>query len=135
MNGIPTLENDSVSLSPLTLTNYKNLIEIASEEKLVQYSPSAIETPESLRKYVEIALQQFENGTSIPFIVFDKRKKAFAGSTRFMNISRTNSVLHIGSTWIGKEFQGTGLNAQMKHLMLEYACGPMEFEKVEFRVD
>ena len=135
MTSITTLENESVSLRSLTLTNYENLINIAAEEKLVQYSPSDIETPESLRQYVETALKQFKDGTCIPFIIYDKQKKAFAGSTRYMNISRINKVLHIGSTWIGREFQGTGLNTQMKRLMLDHAFGPMQFEKVEFRVD
>ncbi|TMM56975.1 GNAT family N-acetyltransferase [Maribacter algarum] len=131
----PTLENDFVKLSPLTMDNFHELIPIASQEKLVQYSPSDIETPESLKSYVEIALNLKENGTSIPFIIFDKRKQQYAGSTRYMNINLKNKVLEIGSTWIGKEFQGTGLNSQMKFLMLNHVFNNMDFEKVEFRVD
>ncbi len=52
-----------------------------------------------------------------------------------MNIHWQNKVLHIGSTWIGREFQGTGLNAHMKFLMLRHAFEKMQFEKVEFRID
>ncbi len=135
MKSIPTLENDIVLLSVLTLENYEKLIPIAAQDKLVQYSPSNIATPESLREYVEIAVQQWYMGTSIPLIIYDKLQKRYAGSTRYMNINQKNKVLHIGSTWIGREFQGTGLNSQMKYLMLEYAFGPMKFEKVEFRID
>lgn len=135
MRCIPTLENERVQLSALSLSNYKKLIPIASQEKLVQYSPTAIETPERLRNYVQTALQQFRDGSGIPFIVYDKLKNAYAGSTRYMNISHKNKVLHIGATWIGREFQRTGLNAHMKYLLLEYAFGPMDFEKVEFRID
>ncbi|MFK7813854.1 MAG: GNAT family N-acetyltransferase [Maribacter sp.] len=131
----PTLENDSVKLSPLTLDNFLEIIEVASQEKLVQYSPSDIETPKSLKNYVEIALNQKNNGVSIPFIIFDKRKQQFAGSTRYMNINTKNKTLEIGSTWIGREFQGTGLNSQMKLLMLNYAFEELDFEKVEFRID
>jgi RimJ/RimL family protein N-acetyltransferase len=135
MRSIPILENDKVLLSLLTLENYEKLISIAVQDKLVQYSPSNIATPENLKEYVEIAVQQFNMGTSIPFIIYDKLQKTYAGSTRYMNINQKNKVLHIGSTWIGWEFQGTGLNSQMKYLMLEYAFGPMNFEKVEFRID
>ena len=46
-----------------------------------------------------------------------------------------DKVLHIGWTWIGKEFQGTGLNFQMKYLMLKYAFETLDFDKVEFRID
>lgn len=52
-----------------------------------------------------------------------------------MNIDWKNKVLHIGATWIGREFQGTGLNAQMKALMLKHAFKTMDFEKIEFRID
>lgn len=132
---VPTLENERVLLIPLDLSNYEKLIPIASQEKLVQYSPSAIETPESLRYYVEIALKQLNEGTAIPFIIYDKQHSTVAGCTRYMNIDYKNKVLHIGSTWIGRQFQGTGLNGHMKYVLLEYAFGPMDFEKVEFRVD
>lgn len=135
MNNTPTLENERLILSALTLENYEKLIPIASQEKLVKYSPTDIETPSSLKNYVEIALQQLAAGTSIPFIIYDKKQKVYAGSTRFMHINKINKVLHIGSTWIGREFHGTGLNTQMKKLMLDYAFQTMDFEKVEFRVD
>ena len=52
-----------------------------------------------------------------------------------MNIHWKNRVLEIGSTWIGREFQGTGLNKNMKFLMLQYAFEDLKFNKVEFRVD
>tara|TARA_R110000868_G_scaffold118534_4_gene314330 strand:- start:539 stop:1096 length:558 start_codon:yes stop_codon:yes gene_type:complete len=132
---IPVLENDFVRLSALTLDNYHHLIPIASQEKLVQFSPSDIETPTALEKYVTTALEQYKNQTSIPFIVFDKRSKTYAGTTRFMTINWKNKVLEIGSTWIGREFQGSGLNSEMKKLMLHYAFTIIQFEKVEFRVD
>ena len=44
-----TLENTRVKLSPLTLDNYHHLTEIGKEPKLVQYSPSKIDTPEDLK--------------------------------------------------------------------------------------
>ena len=130
-----TLENRFVKLSPLTLENFKELSSIASQEKLVQYSPSDIESPDSLKNYVEIALEQQTNKTSIPFIIYDKTKQIFAGTTRYMNIDWRNKVLHIGSTWIGREFHGSGINSNIKFLMLNHAFDVMDFEKVEFRID
>lgn len=131
----PTLENDRVLLSPLNIDNYPLLYHIAAEEKLVQYSPSDIKTPEALKRYVELALEKQKGNSVIPFIIFDKKTNQYAGSTRFMNIDHINKTLEIGSTWIGREFQGTGLNQQMKLLMLNYAFLDMDFEKVEFRID
>ncbi|WP_100611711.1 GNAT family N-acetyltransferase [Confluentibacter lentus] len=131
----PTLENLRVKLSLLDLSNYKHLSDIAQQPNLVQYSPSKIDTPEDLKDYVQTAVDDYYHKTGIPFIVFDKEANAYAGCTRFGFISWQNKVMHIGWTWIGNEFQGTGLNMHMKFLMLQYAFENLEFDKVEFRVD
>ncbi|MCM4152237.1 N-acetyltransferase [Arenibacter sp. N53] len=131
----PTLENEFIKLTPLTLSNYHLLLPIAGQEKLVQYSPSDIESAEALKNYVEQALEKEMDCSAMPFIIYDKKTSRYAGSTRFMNIDYKNKVLEIGSTWIGREFQGTGLNGQVKLLMLNYIFHEMLFEKVEFRID
>ena len=131
----PTLENDRVKLALLDLSNYKHLITIASQENLIQYSPNKIDTPDDLKHYVKTAVDGYYNRTVIPFIIYDKKTESYAGSTRFGLIDWKNKVLHIGWTWIGKEFQGTGLNANMKFLMLQYAFEELDFDKVEFRID
>ena len=131
----PILENQRVKLSLLDLSNYKQLITIAQEDKLVQYSPCEIATSEQLKRYVRTAVDGFYHKTAIPFIIYDKKRQAFAGSTRFGLINWDHKVLHIGWTWIGREFQGTGLNEHMKFLMLSYAFEELLFEKVEFRID
>ena len=131
----PTLENDIAKLALLDLSNYKHLIDVAKQDKLVQYSPSKIDTPEDLKDYVQTAVDGYYHKTTIPFIIFDKRTNTYAGCSRFMNIDWNNKVLEIGATWIGREFQGSGLNMNMKFLMLQYAFETLNFEKVEFRVD
>jgi RimJ/RimL family protein N-acetyltransferase len=135
MNLEPTLENKRVKLIPLSLDNYRELNEIRSQPGLGRYSPGDLESPQGFRNYVVHALEARELKKAIPFIIFDKKFQAYAGSTRYMHIDWKNKVLHIGATWIGKEFQGTGLNDAMKDLMLSYAFRDMGFEKVEFRID
>ncbi|MFI1743209.1 GNAT family N-acetyltransferase [Thalassobellus sediminis] len=132
---IPTLENERVKLSVLGLSNYKLITEIAQQPNLVQYSPSKIDTPEDLKSYIQTAVDAYYKNTAIPFIVFDKQTNAYAGCTRFGLINWKNKVLHIGWTWIGTQFQGSGLNANMKFLMLQYAFETLKFDKVEFRID
>lgn len=129
------LENKRVRLTLLDINNYEYLISIAQEKDLIYYSPSDISTPAKLKDYVQTAVDGYNDKTIIPFIIYDKEKQAYAGSTRFGLISHKNKVLHIGWTWIGKQFQGTGLNKNMKFLMLDYAFNTLEFEKVAFRID
>ena len=132
---IPTLENNRVKLSLLDLSNYRHLESIAQQKDLIFYSPSDISTPEKLRDYVALAVDGYYHKTVIPFIVYDKLHNSYAGSTRFGLINWQHKVLHIGWTWIGHEFQGTGLNTNIKFLMLQYAFETLDFEKVEFRID
>lgn len=131
----PHLENDFVKLTLLDLSNYKHLSGVATENDLIFYSPSDISTPEKLKEYVQIAVDGYYQKTAIPFIIYDKTQNSFAGSTRFGLINWKNKVLHIGWTWIGREFQGTLLNKNMKFLMLQYAFEELQFEKIEFRID
>ena len=132
---IPTLENDRVKLSLLDLSNYKNLSEVSKEANLIHYSPSKIDTDEDLKAYVQLAVDGYYHKTIIPFLIYDKQFEKYAGSTRSGLINWKNKVLHIGWTWIGHEFQGTGLNSHMKFLMLKYTFETLKFQKVEFRID
>ena len=129
------MKNKRVKLTLLDLSNYQHLGLISQEKDLIFYSPSDISTPENLRDYVRVAVDGYYHKTTIPFIIYDKLKEQYAGSTRFGLINWKNKVLHIGWTWIGHDFQGTGLNTNIKFLMLEYAFETLEFEKVEFRID
>ncbi|SFD35423.1 GNAT family N-acetyltransferase [Algibacter pectinivorans] len=131
----PILENNRVKLLPLSLENYTHLIDIAKQDKLVQYSPSKIDTPKDLEIYVKTALERAEANKAMPFIIFDKEKQTYAGCTRFGHINSYNKVLYIGWTWIGREFQSTGLNMNMKFLMLQYAFETLKFDKVGFTID
>lgn len=130
-----SLENEIVKLTLLDLSNYHHLMSIATQNDLLYYSPSDISSPEALKKYVQDAVDGFYNQTSIPYLIYDKTQKEYAGSTRFGHINWKHKVLHIGWTWIGEKFQGTPLNKNMKFLMLQYAFETLEFEKVEFRID
>ncbi|WP_297764297.1 GNAT family protein [uncultured Muriicola sp.] len=129
------LENDYVKLIPLSLDNYRQLTPIALQPKLVQYSPSDIESEKSFKDYVTNALEQRSQKLCIPFLVYSKVHETAAGCTRYMNIDWINKVLHIGATWLGREFHGTSINTQMKILMINYAFNSLHFEKVEFRID
>ncbi len=131
----PTLENERAKLIPLTIDNYELISHIAAEDKLIQFSPSDISTPEKFKAYVITALKAKDEKKAIPFIIYDKQTESYAGCTRFGLIDWHNNVAHIGWTWIGRQYQGTGLNKHMKFLMMQYLFETLEFEKLEFRID
>ena len=131
-----TLENNFVLLRPITKSDIDNLLPIATDDKdLLQFSPAPIYTPELLETYIATAILNRANKNRYTFIVFDKTKNAYAGSTSFLNISNADDRLEIGATWYGKKFQRTGLNRNCKYLLLEYAFDHLDAERVEFKTD
>jgi N-acetyltransferase len=130
------LENERVLLRPLQENDWTHLLKVASEHKdLVQYSPYLIHTESYLKEFINTAVKNRINKTHYPFIIFDKRTQEYAGSTSFWNVSNKDKRLEIGVTWIGKDFQRTGLNRQCKFLLMQYAFDVLEFERVELKTD
>jgi N-acetyltransferase len=130
------LENERVLIRPLLASDLENLLEVATQdETLVQYSPYLIHSEEYLKVFIQDAIDNRANKTHYSFIIFDKKAQAYAGSTSFWNISNFDKRLEIGRTWIGKDFQATGLNRNCKFLLLEYVFDVLEFERVELKTD
>ena len=101
-----TLENNFVLLRPITKSDIDNLLPIATDDKdLLQFSPAPIYTPELLETYIAAAILNRANKNRYTFIVFDKTKNAYAGSSSFLNISKADDRLEIGATWYGKKLK------------------------------
>ena len=132
------LENERVNLSALESKHFEELLHFSENEpEIWDYSVlhSDAAGKENLKKYIDFALSCREKGSEYGFIVFDKLKNAFAGSTRFYNIDLEEKTLEIGYTWYGKEFQGTRLNKHCKFLLLEFAFEKIGIERVGFSAD
>lgn len=130
------LENERVMLRPLLAEDFAHLLPFSiNEPELWQYSLQPGNGADNLKKYIQTALQDRLAKKSYPFIVFDKAKNSYAGSTRFYDYQATHNTVQLGFTWYGASFQGTGLNKNCKYLMLAFAFEKLGFERVEFRAD
>lgn len=131
-----TLENERTLMRPIKETDLKALLYIAEDQpNLLQFSPSPFGNKKALKDYILMALEQKENGSRYPFIVYDKKTQGWAGTSSFGNISNANQRVEIGWTWLGKKHQRTGLNRNNKFLMLSYAFEVAEYERVELKTD
>ncbi len=131
-----TLEDEKVLLKPLQLTDVPNLLAISvNEPETWEYSSKSAAGEEALKAYIEEAIAMRAAGTEYAFIVYDKTKQAYAGSTRFYDIQSKNEAMQLGYTWYGKDFRGTGLNKHCKFLLLQFAFETLGAKRVEFRAD
>jgi RimJ/RimL family protein N-acetyltransferase len=130
------LENDNLLMRPIIAEDFDHLRGIAAEDPgLLRFSPRQIYTPGLLKEYIEAAIILRKQGSRYSFSIFNKQLNCYAGSTSFLNISNSDDRLEIGATWLGKSFQGTGLNRQCKFLLLQYAFEQLDAYRVEFKTD
>lgn len=130
------LENDFVLLRPLLETDFENLLHFSiNEPNIWKYSLVSADGAENLKNYLEIAITAKLNKTEYPFIVYDKIKKQYAGSTRFYDINFPFETIQLGYTWYGKDFQGTWVNKNCKYLLCEFVFEKLNFLRLELRAD
>ncbi|WP_448698771.1 GNAT family N-acetyltransferase [Mucilaginibacter sp. AW1-3] len=130
------LQDERVLLRPLKADDIEHLMTFSlNEPEIWTYSSLTGAGKENMESYINGALAAQSEGTEYPFIVFDKKLKAYAGSTRFYDIQVKNKTLQLGYTWYGKQFQGTGMNRHCKYLLLGFAFDELGMERVEFRAD
>ena len=129
------LSNDRVQLERLSLKHLDILLNIALEEQLWNVQLKNLSSKVEYEQYFNQALKEANMEQSIPFAIFDKQKNKYAGSTRIANIVKEHKRAEIGWTWIGTEFQGSGLNKAMKHEMLKYCFEVMNLNRVELKTD
>jgi RimJ/RimL family protein N-acetyltransferase len=130
-----TLETDKVLLRPLQQDDISSFARIANEPSLWRYFTFLFNNPVELQRWVETALKEREEGKRIPFTIVEKATQEVCGSTSLGSISYYDKRIEIGWSWLGKHFQGTGINFHAKFSMLSYAFDVLDWERVEIKTD
>ena len=129
------LEDDSVLLRPLTPADEEAFAGIAFDYSIWKYTRALVMNKVELKSYITLALEEKQREIRYPFTIIDKMSGEIAGSTSYANVSDKDKRIEIGWTWLGKKFQGTGLNSRCKYLLMQYAFKHLKFERVEFKTD
>ncbi|UYZ58362.1 GNAT family N-acetyltransferase [Hymenobacter latericus] len=131
-----TLENSRVRLRPLEASDFDALKQIAFDADIWRYQTiSAPRDNMALAAYLAQTLKDRQQGKRYPFAIIDLETGRLAGSTSYGSFAMPDGRLEIGWTWLGKEFQRTGVNRAAKHLLLKYAFGELGCERVELKTD
>ncbi|WP_340155304.1 GNAT family protein [uncultured Winogradskyella sp.] len=126
------LENERVRLLPLQISHIKELIKISKEESIWIHFFEKGNNIESLTNYVISAINYRNLKKEYPFVIYDKSKKQFAGCTRLYDYSKELNTIKLGHTWLGKDFQGTKLNKNVKYLLFDFAFNKLQVERIGF---
>lgn len=133
-NGL-TLQNDKVLLRPVQSGDYHDFKKITDDPDLWYYFTTDLSESELLKQWVDIAMADWDAGRRMAFTIVERSTGKIAGSTSLGSFSDRDARAEIGWTWIGKSFQGKGINDQSKLLLMEYCFDTLGLERVEIKTD
>ncbi len=130
-----TLTGTTVELQPLQREHAAALVEAAADGELWNLNVTNVRGPETVGKYLDLALAGRAAGTMIPFAIVRRDGGQVVGSTRFWKVDRVNRKLEIGHTFLAQSTQKTAVNTESKLLLLTYAFDVLECVRVQFTTD
>jgi RimJ/RimL family protein N-acetyltransferase len=129
------LENEHVLLRPVREQDRALLRPIAMDPQIWRYFIIRIDSGADFDAFFDLGLADQAAGRRVVYCITDKRSGRTAGSMSFCNMSEPDARLEIGWSWLGRDFQGKGINRWAKFLMLGYAFERIGAERVEFKTD
>ncbi len=129
------LQTDGVVLRPLIPGDYKSFDKLTEDKAMWIYFTSDLSEKAALMEWINNAIVDIKNKIRLALTIIDTSTGNPIGSTSIGNISFKDKRAEIGWTWIAKDFQGTGINNQIKYLMVKFLIETLDFERVEFKTD
>lgn len=130
-----SLTGRRVRLEPLSQSHVEQLWVAGQEKAIWRFLPLAPESIEDIRQFVSGAEKLCEAGQGLGFAIIDLSTNKAVGSTGYWNLAPEHARLEIGMTWLRPESQRTGINTEMKYLLVTHAFEELGCERVEFKTD
>ena len=92
-------------------------------------------TVEDGARHITTALTSRAQGQRFPYAQFDAATGEFAGTTSLADLDPVQRSLAIGYTWLGRRWQGTGVNTEAKLLLMSYAFETLDAVRVTWVTD
>ncbi len=129
----PVIENSWVRLEPLSHAHAEHLAAAVSIGDLWKTWYTSIPAPDAMDGEIARRLALQAEGRMAPWAVVSPASGLAVGMTTYMNIDAPNRRVEIGSTWLGKDAQETGVNPAAKLALLTRAFEELDCIAVEFR--
>ncbi len=130
---VPVLEGRLVRLEPLGPQHADDLARAVAVDELWRKWTTRIPSPEEMAADIDRRRALAAEGLLVPWAVCRAATGEAVGMTTYLNLDEPNRRLEIGSTWLGRAVQGTGVNAEAKLLQLTRAFEVLGCNAVEFR--
>lgn len=129
----PTLSGEHVRLEPLTPEHAEGLLEAGRDPGI--WAWLSLPQPTGLPAAERMVEQAIADPDRRPFAQIDVASGRVAGTTSYYQVAEKHRVLSIGHTWIGTDWQRTGLNTEAKLLLLTHAFETLGAQRVGWDTD
>lgn len=131
-----TLVGRLVRLEPLSEGHTTGLAKAGLHETIWRHMMYGnMQDEADIRAWVLDLLARQELGGDLPFAVVQLESDRAIGATRYLKIDPENRKLEIGGTWYTPDYQGVGVNADVKYLMLKHAFEALGCVRVQLKTD
>ncbi|WP_328645234.1 GNAT family N-acetyltransferase [Amycolatopsis sp. NBC_00348] len=130
---LPTLSGEHVRLEPLTLDHAKGLFEAGADPGI--WAWLSIRQPLDVPAAERMISDALADPARRPFAQLDAASGRVAGTTSYYQVVAQHRILSIGHTWIGADWQRTGLNTESKLLLLTHAFETLDAQRVAWETD
>lgn len=129
------LENEYVRLTPVQEGDRDGWREQALDPDIWTHFVTRVDDEAGFERFFDSYLAASETGKRATFTITDLVGGRIAGSMSYGNLSEPDLRLEIGSSWLGRDFRGRGVNHWAKYLLMRHAFEDMDAERVEFKTD
>jgi ribosomal-protein-alanine N-acetyltransferase len=134
--GQPTLETERFILRPLILHDVEHIYAICSNTEVTRYYADPrmpIITLEDAKRYIEKALERYEKGTWMEWVIIEKEKNVVIGIAMFW-VHRERNLLYTG-TIIRQQEWGKGCATEVKRAQIAFGFDVLQCSRIEATAD
>jgi N-acetyltransferase len=129
------LHGSLVSLLPLRESHFLELVQLAKDKRIWEHYTIDASDTDKMKNTLKVALNERDNGTQYPFIIWKKDEKKVIGATRLLDINPDHKKLEVGWTWLHPDYWGTTVNIECKFLLLKYCFEELCALRVQLKTD
>jgi len=129
------LQGELAALEPLEPAHAEGLWEAAQAPEIWQWLAHVGGSREYFDRWFGLSLAAHQDEKEGVFAVRDRRRGEIVGSSRYLAVRPADRALEIGWTWFNPAVWRTGLNVEVKLLLLAYAFDELGCVRVELKTD
>ncbi len=128
------LEGSLAVLEPFDPVHAEGLWRAAQAEEIWSWLAD-LARRERFEQWLEVTEAAQREGREGAYAIRDRRRDEVVGSTRYLNLRPADRALEIGWSWLNPSAWRTGINVEVKLLLLAHAFERLGCVRVELKTD